>query len=265
MKTTGLGQWSNAPLAFVIAQIRFEAITELESKYLNEFQDAIREKYPRFSKTKRLRIPIVSGSQDSEFEAETSAWDMLNPARTKNVRVERNSLTYMVTSYTTFKEFSEDFEWIICEFYKVVKKLFVTRLGERYIDFILPSKGNVPEQYVGSPLNERVQIGNGSLSAQFNYYEYKLDVGRIILKYTRAEGLPELPPDLGTIALEPSTIMKQEHQGESATLDTDRILDVEKFMDCEELIDTFRAIHQDLSKAFKSITTEFAKQEWGAK
>jgi uncharacterized protein (TIGR04255 family) len=263
MKNTALGQWEKAPLAYVLTQIRFEAITEMESKYLKEFQEAIREKYPRFSRVQRFRFSLNADKAESDLDAGAQVWDSQNPDRTKCVRVEPVGLTYMVTSYTTFEQFSEEFEWIISEFYKVTKKLFVTRLGERYIDFILPSNNNHPEKYVEKPLSDRLQVEVDGLTAQFNYYEYRMDEGKLIVKYTRAQGRPELPPDLGPISIEPSEIMKADYQGESALLDTDRIIEVDRFMDCDEVIASFRKMHQDLSVAFKKITTEFARKEWG--
>lgn len=256
-----LGQWKNAPLAFVLAQIRFEPIMEMEKKYLSEFQDSIRDRFPRFSSVQRLGFQVADGSVSPPNVA-SPLWDCQNEGRTKCVRVEPSALTYLATAYTTFEEFSAELDWVVSAFQLVVNKIFVTRIGVRYVDFVLPSEGKTPEDYVEAPLNMKPDIGAAGDVIAFNYYEYAFPEGKLLVKYARGEGKPELPPDLQPLTLKTAPIMDRECTGMSAVLDTDRILNLDKFMVATDIMTSIRAAHGDLSLAFKKVTTAFAKQEW---
>ena len=58
--------------------------------------------------------------------------------------------------------------------------------------------------------------------------------------------------------------MKKEVVGGSAILDTDRFQVFDGFMEPAQIMESIRTIHDDLSRAFKSSTTDYAKQEWEA-
>lgn len=264
MSISALGQWKNAPLAYVLAQVRFEPIMEMEKKYLTEFQDAIRDRFPRFSRVQRLGFMITEGGVN-QADTPPTIWDCLNEDRTKCVRVEQSALTYLATAYTTFEEFSAELDTVVSAFQRIVHKFFVTRIGVRYVDFILPSADKTPEDYVVGPLNTKPDIGVAGEATFFNYYEFPLPGGQLLVKYARGQGKPELPPDLQPLTLKAPSIMDCNPSGPTAVLDTDRILNLDKFMEADELMKSFRVAHSDLSQAFKKVTTDFAKQEWGAK
>jgi uncharacterized protein (TIGR04255 family) len=256
-----LGQWLKAPLALVLAQIRFEPLLDIEA-ISKAFQEKVEVPFPRLLTAHRLPFPMGGGEAASMVPSpQLVAFDFLNASRTKSIRLESNALTFSVTEYVKYDGHFET-EWgQVVEALSSLKRLFVTRLGLRYVDFILPTEGALPSDYVVPPLGQALEIEGGQPKGQYSMVDYKMSQGALRIQYFQQAGQPLLPPDLQG-PLEPPTLTFDRAEDLTAILDTDRMIDVSDHFSHDEIMSSFSSMHSDLSGTFKRIITERAKKEW---
>lgn len=263
MSSRPLGRLPNAPLAYVLAQVRFQPILEIE-KSIPSIQSALRDRYPRFNQVAQTLIEI--GPQGPSMQTLAAArWEFGSPTNKQGIILQTNSLVYHVTEYSNYEEFGQEFLIVMKEISAHVPHIFVDRLGLRYIDFIIPAQGKRPEDYVTDRLRCDPNPGIEYLGhTGITMAEYTLSEGKLAVRYARGTGKPGLPQDLATLSLEPSNVMLKEPPTgtETAILDTDRIVDLNMSFDSDTLIKRFDGMHNDLSKAFKTLTTEPALAAW---
>jgi len=258
-----LGQWPEAPLALVLAQIRFESFMDLDTA-ASPFRDRIEKLYPRIQPFHALSFPFASadGTPPDPTRLAVAGYDFHNADQTKCVRLELGALTYFVTSYEQYQgHFEEDWASLVLAL-SPSKDLFVTRAGLRYIDFIVPTTGAHPNDYVQEPLGRAPTVADGSPTTTFNMLQYAMKEGVMRIQYSQASGKMELPPDLQSVQLAPSPVMLKEHKALGAILDTDRWVEPAASLPSPQIKALFSMMHNDMSTAFKSIITTRALNEW---
>lgn len=262
-----LGQWAKAPLALVVAQIRFNSFTDLGS-IAGPFGERIEKDYPRVQTMQQmtLTLPGAAAGAPEQQGVTVIGHGYSNAENTKSVRLELGAITYAVSAYTQYAGHFEE-EWrALVEAASSIKELFITRIGLRHVDFILPEAGAVPEDYVAAPLGRAPDLTEGKATVAFNLFNYEMPEGAMRVQFGRSEGRPELPPDLIGLQLAQSPVMKQECAAEAtATLDIDRSMQPELSLPADEIMSRFATMHHDMSVAFRRIITERAKMDWGAK
>ena len=262
-----LGQWTKAPLALVVAQVRLNSFTDLASIAV-PFGERIGKDYPRIQPMQQLisAFPGAEGPTPEHPNVTLVGHSYSNAENTKSVRLELGAITYAVSAYAQYAGHFEE-EWrALVEAASSVKELFITRIGLRYVDFILPKAGAVPEDYVATPLGRAPNLAQGKATVAFNLFNYEMPEGSMRVQFGRSEGRPDLPPDLVGLQLAPSPVMVREFTAEAAAiLDIDRSMQPELSLPADEIMSRFATMHNDMSKAFKRIITERAKKDWGAK
>lgn len=257
-----LGQWPKAPLALVLAQIRFEPLLDIET-VAKAFQEKIEELFPRVQAAHRLPFFSMSGGGEGQIpqSPQLVAFDFMNAEKTKSIRLESNALTFSVTEYLKYDgHFEEEWSWAVGAL-SSLKRLFVTRLGLRYVDFILPTNGASPADYVVPPLGQALEIEGGLSKNQYSTIDYAMSQGALRIQYFQQIGQPSLPPDLqGPLA--PPSLTYSDREGLTAILDTDRMIDASAHYSHGEVMSIFSSMHSDLSATFKRIISERAKTEW---
>lgn len=264
MTSRALGRLPNAPLAYVLAQVRFQLILEIE-KFVPELQSALRKGYPRFRTADQAAIQI--GPQGLNVQSlGIGRWEFGSPSNHHEVILQNNSLIYHATDYSTYEEFGQQLFNVMVSVGEQIPDMFVERLGLRYIDFIIPKEPDErPEAYVTDQIHCNPYPGvSCSQHTGITMAEYKLDEGVLGVRYSRGMGNPGLPQDLGPLSLEPSDVMKRVVliSQETGVLDTDRIVDLDASYNPEMLSACFSQMHEDVSKAFKALTTEHAIAVW---
>lgn len=265
-----LGAWPNAPLAYVLAEIRTEILSDIA-----EFQPVIakqlRQDYPVQRKLNMARV-VATGTQVVFEQAPEFAWEFATPDNRTAVNFRTNGIILHATSYTTSVEFFTRLEKILSVFVAAVPNVYINRLGLRYVDFILPQSNETPEDYINEKLNPDLGLSaNGLGYMATNLASYPMQRGVLNLRYMRAHGQTNLPPDLGMLTLTPSELMKPSHvldDQPTAIVDMDRIIE---FSPVEQLevanVQGFlTAMRDDIRHAFRDcVITEHAKKMWGAK
>ena len=262
MTSRALGRLPNAPLAYVLAQVRFQPILEMD-KSVPSIQTALRLKYPRYREVKVAGIEI--GPNGARMLDAATRWEFTSASSRQGVILQTNSLVLHATEYSTYAAFSDSFHDVLKIVGDLVPGILVDRLGLRYIDFIMPSPGQNPDQFVVSSLGCRPDPGvpfeshSGVTTA-----DYELADGHLIIRFTRGRGLPPLPPDLQPLSLAASDVMERKDADsvDTAILDTDRFIEISVPYDATNLLQRFESMHDHISRAFKAITTAHAVRTW---
>jgi uncharacterized protein (TIGR04255 family) len=269
--SAALGHWPNAPLAYVLAQVRFEPFLEIE-KYIPALQSSLREQYPRFLRTEEVIfqvLPQPEGQPPRVQPASLPRWELGSASNHASVILQQDSLVLRATEYETYATFGQRWRDVMRRVGEQIPNLFTNRIGLRYIDFILPNPGETPEAYMAERLRCDPEPGlpyrkHRGLTAA----EYHLEHGSLAVRYSRLTGQPTLPPDLeplASLALEPPAIMQRIVSADqpTAVLDIDRYMPFSKGYDADDLADLFdQRLHQDIQMAFQALTTDHARAMW---
>ncbi len=266
--SAALGRLPNAPLAYVLAQVRFEPFLEIE-KHIPALQTSLRARYPRFRRVERVgfEVLLTETTQSPQIQPATNMaqWEFGAAANFEGVIVQQHSLVFHVTAYETHEQFGQAWRWVMNQVGAHIPDLLVNRIGLRYVDFIVPNPDETPEDYVVDRLrcdptpDIPYQHHQGLTLA-----EYRLETGFLAVRYSRGIGRPTLPPDLSELSLQPSAIMEQRVVDDqpTAVLDIDRFMALSAAYDAEALADQFGQMHQETSAVFKALTTDHARAVW---
>lgn len=268
--TESLGAWTNAPLAYVLAEVRTEQVSDL-SEYKAKLSAAFRSEYPIQRTLHSAKFVATStGLQHVEPDQE-SAWEFATPDNHTAIIIRPHGLVLHATKYNDSVEFLRRLYSAVDVVTKEIPAIYVNRLGLRYVDFIIPHIGEQPEDYIDRRLNPVVPIVETTGTPRaMSLAVYPVTNGALTLRYIRGRGQPELPPDLATFALEKSPLMKKEGLAPdqpTAILDTDRVREFGKRepLDSAMIRREFTSMRGDISNAFRSLITEHARKMWGAK
>lgn len=264
------GRWPNAPLALVLAQVKFEPTPETApEKVVERFKRAVGSHFRNTQKLQQISIVLGPGdglaSKVPEPPQPTDAgFDLRTEGNNEAVIIQRGAFTFMTAAYVDSGDFAERWE----AFMKVLfdgRDLKVTRLGLRYVDFIIPSAGHVPEEYfqgLGQPPAELAKTA----APQFvsNLYEFpRENNGRLRVQYFQAFGTPELPPDIQGAVATPARLVAHNPGDPTAMLDMDRWRPANEHMRAEAAASALLVLRGDLASSFRRIMTELAAKEWG--
>jgi uncharacterized protein (TIGR04255 family) len=265
-----LGAWSNAPLAYALAEVRTERLADIKN-YQPNIAGKLRENYP-IQKTMHATRLVATGAQIIVEADQDTAWEFATPDNKVAVILRPNGLVLHATAYEDSATFLKQLDDVVDVVASEVPAVYVNRLGLRYIDFVLPSSGEEPEAYVDRRLNPALQLLDSKEEVNATSLAvYRMKSGETLsLRYIRARGKPELPPDLGMLSLDPSRLMLPgivKDSQPTALLDIDCNFTYTPVvrLDPTRAKEQFRLIYKISFNAFTSAITEHAKTVWGAK
>lgn len=262
-----LGQWANAPLVFVLAQVRFLPQAGVTPENIRDaITKRVANRFGTIQPTNSLDIQInLDGAAQmaNTISQNLVGYDMLNTDVDAMIRIFNGSITYATTRYQNSSTFQD--EWMdILKCLADVGIPNVNRLGLRYVDFLIPSEGKTPEDYVVAPWDCRHMVklpgSTGLPDMNVSMMDVPYPQGRMRIQYMRGFGIPNLPADLQGML--PPAKQTNNDIGLCGIIDTDRWLDGQHVTEVDGLRGTFKLMHKDLSGAFQAMTTEWAQQEW---
>jgi uncharacterized protein (TIGR04255 family) len=263
-----VGQWASAPLAFVLAQVRFLPSASATPEQLRDAAiKRVGQKFPTINQTNTLNFEITldTPAPSPQRAAPLVIYDLVNNDLDAMVRIGQGSLSYAVTSYVDSRQFRS--EWLeIADALTDVGITSVTRLGLRYVDFIIPQLGHTPEEYVQAPWNlSGIPDLPGALrgpDVNVSMMDVAYLQGRLRLQFMRGFGVPSLPMDLQGM-LTPRQQSAGAGHTECGVIDSDRWIDGnEHSADRVTLDRLFAQMHTDVSAAFRTMITPLAVDEW---
>lgn len=268
-----LGQWANAPLVYVLAQVRF--LESSQSTPENIRDSLIRRMGARFTGVNPLATLgfqfNLGGEQSPQVPAamvpSITGFDLLSPDMDAILRIQRCNITLALNRYIDYPTFAE--EWMqILQVLEETDVKYVSRMGMRYVDFIYPLEGREPEDYLCAPWHFRPAPEFPGAIAGMHMASHLVDAaypdGRMRIQYARGFGTPGLSPELSGM-LPPAVLARSKlasDQRASGVIDTDHWIEATKSADVNTLRANFDTIHSNLSTAFRGMVTPFALADW---
>lgn len=265
-----LGKWPNAPLALVLAQIRFDPEVDTEYKEVAiRLKAALGERFPAMKAVRQVKL-VVGNAPVPEGESSANEIEVGRELRSDDnrcaLRLQDGVMTYTTSIYEDSQHFIADWRSMLdclCS----AGGVKVQRLGLRYVDFIIPTAGKAPEDYFKDGFGHFTQLFGEIAQAAFMSHEYpREDDGAMRVQFGRGFAPPSLPPDLDGSVLPPPALLGKYVEGlPSAVLDIDRWRVDSRRLQAGEIADEFQRLRDDICKAFNSIITPEAEAEWSSK
>jgi uncharacterized protein (TIGR04255 family) len=264
-----MGKWKNAPVVYVVVQVRFSPILSLKT-YVPQIQEHFRRNgFPGFDSRFNFQLafsvppPAEPEPASPAIPVErTLSYVFSNRDRNQSFVLEQNGLTLQVTDYVDFGWFLDLFLKNLELINEVISPDSSERIGLRYIDAVLPRKGSEVKKYlIPAVLGLSEQPIKGSV--QHSYSETMLldgntsTVSRIIVR----NGQIAFPPDMAAL---PVVINSRftDYRGTHALVDTDSFQSTPAPMEIEKLRATLNHLHNSVEASFNAVTTDFARSDW---
>jgi len=262
--TSALGQMPNAPLIYVLAQIRFTLVPRMDKRWEN-FHEKVFELYPKAETERIEQITVIDGKPTAGDTIKR--WHLTNETSTSGIIMDAGMLIFHSTSYKTSEIFFSDFQNVLAEFRPILpeKGVSVSRLGLRYLDLLLQDGNLAVDQQIIEALQlpKLTNIGEARRMDQILTYQTPLG-GTMNIRYRQSLTPDVLPADLFPNKLAPPKRLKREKPENSfvGLLDYDHFIEQEQSFDIEAIISHFQKLHHYSSAAFKLTTTKEAPSEW---
>ena len=264
-----MGKWKNAPVFYVIVQVRYNPILSLGT-YLPGIQEHFRKAgFPDFQKRMNLTfnlslIPNVSGGTEKAIPTvpleQAESYIFTSADGSKSFSLEQNAISFHVTEYETFEWFSDQFLSGLGFINDLVGLSFCDRIGLRYLDAVL-SKENPLSLYLIPEVLGLSDIQSGTLQHSFSETAYKTQTATVRSRVIYRDGLFALPPDLQgiTVTLKPQFA---DFTGKHAIIDGDAFQETRSDVDNATVRETLKHLHEEVNVAFNQVVTKYALSQW---
>lgn len=126
-------------LAEVICQLRFPEILTIGANLPVEFQDAIREEYPQFSRRQENAAPKLTGTPGHfslENQPATVNYQFVSADGAWRVNLTSKFISLACSKYTCWEDFAKRLDKPLAAFIRIYKPAYFERVGLRYLNFI---------------------------------------------------------------------------------------------------------------------------------
>ena len=127
------------PLGEVICQLRFPEILKIGTEVPADFQDAIRDEYPRYSSRMETPAPKIVGAPGKltlENQPQTVNYQFLSEDGIWRINLTSKYISLACNRYHRWEDFASKLDKPLAAFIKVYKPAYFERVGLRYINFI---------------------------------------------------------------------------------------------------------------------------------
>lgn len=263
--TKALGTLPNAPLAFVMAQVRLLLGPNFNrDEVASAMHGDLFDLFPRSQKFTSQKLVLgadgVPRLEDGELLASLASLD-----QREEVLINSAFLGLQATKYGDYPQFRVKLNRIIDKMFTHFGVLAVQQVGLRYIDFIYPKLNDTMEKFLPAAAS-KVDVPGKLEETSLQATDIALLDGRVIVKVTRGKGKAMLPTELGPVFnLAPSPIMQRDPGAvDTAILDIDCIYtqNTHELKDADAIMAVFDQLHETSSLIFKKMTTSDAMKYW---
>lgn len=261
-----LGKWPNAPLALVLAQVRFDPEVDTEYKdVVARLKAALGKRFPAMKDVRQVEYlmgpGLAGGSRSNEVVV---GRELGSDDGRRAVRLQSGVMTYTTSHYIDSEHFLAEWRSML-ECLCAAGGVKVQRLGLRYVDFIIPAAGKMPEDYFKDGFGHLTHVFGEIAQTAFMSHEYpRGDDGKMRVQFGRGIAPPSLPPDLDQSAQPPPALLGKYTTGPSAVLDIDRWRVDSRRLQTAEIADEFQRLRDDICASFGRIITAEAQTEWSS-
>ncbi len=143
-------------LAEVICQLRFPEILTIGTTVPAQFQEAIRDQFPQFSKRMEAPAPKltgVPGNLSLQKQEPTVNYQFSSADGVWRVNLTSKFISLACTKYTCWEDFAGSLDKPLAAFIKIYKPAYFERVGLRYVNFISRGELGIPT----TPFRELIQ------------------------------------------------------------------------------------------------------------
>lgn len=126
-------------LAEVICQLRFPEILSLQANLPVDFQEAIRDEYPRYSSRKETPAPKLTGTPGNlnlEKQEPITNYQFASADGVWRVNLTSRFISLSCSKYTCWEDFAARLDKPLAAFIKIYHPAYFERVGLRYLNFI---------------------------------------------------------------------------------------------------------------------------------
>lgn len=173
--------YRNNPLGEVICQIRFPEILKIGTEVPADYQEAIRDEFPRYSSRMESPAPKITGTPGNltlQNQPQTVNYRFLSEDGLWRVNLTSRFISFTCGRYTCWEDFAKMLDKPLAAFIQIYKPAFFERVGLRYINFIsrksleldsVPFRELITSSYLGLLAEEDISetgIGRCSVDAE---------------------------------------------------------------------------------------------------
>ena len=114
------------PLAEVICQLRFPEILSIQANIPADFQDAIRQVFPKYT-VRKEQLPNQNPTNNYQFSTADGLW---------RVNLTSKFISLACSKYICWEDFAKMLDKPLAAFIQIYKPAYFERVGLRYVNFI---------------------------------------------------------------------------------------------------------------------------------
>lgn len=137
------------PLVEVICQLRFPAILSIDTREPADFQEAVREFFPRYDPKTEQPAPKISGINTAaprvEPQPAVKNYNFVSEDGLWRLNLTRNFLALSTRRYTTWEDFAAQLDRALAAFIEIYRPAFFERAGLRYVNAFSRSAIGMPD------------------------------------------------------------------------------------------------------------------------
>ena len=171
------------PLGQVICQLRFPEILTIEANVPAQFQEEIRDRFPRYSARQENPAPRVTGQPGNlqvSQQKTTTNYHFVSEDGVWRVNLTSKFISLSTSQYTCWEDFARWLDKPLAAFISVYKPAYFERIGLRYINFISrnelgfsnePFRALIAEKYLGILADEdlvETSVGRCSVDVELS-------------------------------------------------------------------------------------------------
>lgn len=135
--------YARSPLVEVICQLRFPAILSIGANDPVDFQEAIRQEFPRFNKVKERPAPkmtMVDGAPKMVQPDPITNYTFVSEDGLWKLNLTQNFIALSTLRYPGWEEFARQLDKPLASFIRIYHPSFFQRVGLRYVNIVSRSR-----------------------------------------------------------------------------------------------------------------------------
>ncbi|WP_295994403.1 TIGR04255 family protein [Rugamonas sp.] len=259
----------NAPVYYALAQCQFNPVA-LMAKYADDIQDILRRRgYTLFEPLQITQLQFVNAAGQSAARpelAQSTSWLLTRADRSAGFILGTSGLTFHTTHYQTSAEFLPELLQGLRVVHDVVQLEYLSRVGVRYLDAVLPLPQETIEEYLAEGLRGVTLPVQQRYALNETVYDTPgappLRSGTLVARVHRMHGLLGYPPDMVPNGLAIKPRFQTGHAVQHAVIDTDHFVEGQIPLDFELIKNQLQSLHDGVRQVFDATTSEHARSMW---